>query len=82
MDPEKQPEEASRSHQVVESLLAKPSAKPNFCALPAPSILKRAQQFLPEFITSTDRMLADPELLKSKQMDVQITEGAQFNPAT
>ena len=42
--------EEKRSHQIIESLLAKPSGKPNFGQLPASSVLKKAQAFLPEFI--------------------------------
>ena len=43
-----------RSEQIVESLLAKPSKKPDFASVMLahnqPDILKRAQAFLPAFI--------------------------------
>lgn len=61
-----------RGHQIVESLLAKPSKKPNFAAVMQPDILKRAQAFLPAFIQSTDKILSNPDLLRASQMDVKI----------
>jgi len=73
---------AKRGHQIVESLLAKPSKKPDFGSLAPPEILKRAQAFLPFFIQSTDKILSNPELLKSSQMDVKIREADDFDPAT
>ena len=58
--------EEKRSHQIIQGLLAKPSAKPNFGQLPQSNVLKKAQAFLPEFIQSTDRILSDPNLCKEK----------------
>ena len=79
-------QEVSRGHQIVESLLAKPSQKPDFASVMMqggqPDILKRAQAFLPAFISSTDKILSNPEALKQSQMDVKITQAEEFNPAT
>ena len=47
-----------------------------------PDILKRAQAFLPAFITSTDKILSCPEATRTNQMDVRITPADAFNPAT
>jgi len=76
----------NRGHQIVESLLAKPSKKPDFASVMLahnqPDILKRAQAFLPEFIQNTDKILSNPEMLKASQMDVKIKRSEDFNPAT
>jgi hypothetical protein len=45
---------------MIESLLAKPSKKPDFTMVPQSDILKRVQTFLPAFISNTDRILSDP----------------------
>lgn len=37
-------------------------------------VLKRAQMFMPKFIQTTDRLLADPELLKEHQMDIKVVD--------
>jgi hypothetical protein len=39
-----------RKHQIIESLLAKPSKKPDFSSFKQSDILKRAQEFMPMFI--------------------------------
>ena len=57
---------------MIEGLLAKPSAKPDFAQLPTSGILRKAQAFLPEFISNTDRILSDPNLCRDKQMDIKI----------
>ncbi len=67
---------------MVESLLAKPSTKPDFSSFQVPDVLKRAQAFLPAFISNTDKILSNPELKQASQMDVQISQTADFNPAT
>jgi len=72
----------TRGHQIVESLLAKPMKKPDFSSFAPPEILKRAQAFLPEFIMNTDKILSNPDLLKTSQMDVRINQAEDFNPAT
>ena len=72
--------EEQRSHKIVEALLSKPSAKPNFGALPQSSILMQARTFLPDFIQSTDKILSDPALCKEKQMNVRIAEKQDVNP--
>jgi len=71
-----------RSQRIVESLLAKPSKKPDFASFQPPEILKRAQAFLPAFIQSTDKLLSNPEFRQASQMDVRITKAADFDPAT
>ena len=37
--------------------------------------MKRAQEFMPKFIQTTDRLLSDPELLRQNQMDIEVKEG-------
>jgi len=54
--------------------LAKPSKKPDFSSFKGSDVLKRAQQFMPMFITTTDRLLSDPELLRQNQMDIQVVD--------
>ncbi len=55
-------------------MLAKPSKKPDFSSFKTSEVLKKAQQFMPMFISTTDRLLSDPELLKSHQMDIQVVD--------
>ena len=59
---------------MIESLLAKPSAKPNFAMLPQSDVLKKVQAFLPAFISSTDRILSDPAACQTHQMDIKIRD--------
>ena len=59
---------------MIESLLAKPSKKPDFSSFKGSDVLKRAQQFIPMFISTTDRLLSDPELLKQHKMDIQVVD--------
>ena len=59
---------------MIESLLAKPSKKPNFGIVPQSDILKKVQAFLPAFISNTDRILSDPAAHQSHQMDIKIKE--------
>lgn len=64
---------------MIESLLAKPSTKPDFKQgvqglLAGSSILNKARAFMPEFVAETDRILSDPASFPSKQMDIVITE--------
>lgn len=68
-----------RKQQIIESLLQKPSKKPDFSAFKGSEVLKRAQQFIPEFIQKTDRLLADPELLKQSQMDIKVIDQNDMN---
>ena len=63
-----------RKHQIIESLLSKPSKKPDFASFKQSDILKRAQEFMPKFIQTTDRLLSDPELLRQNQMDIQVIQ--------
>jgi hypothetical protein len=61
---------------MIESLLAKPTLKPDFksglqALLGSSSVLMKAKAFMPEFISTTDRMLNDPNA--SKYMDIQIS---------
>lgn len=63
-----------RKHQIIESLLLKPTKKPDFSAFKGSEILKKAQQFIPVFIQTTDRLLSDPELLKTHQMDIKVVD--------
>ena len=78
--------EQSRGHQIVESLLAKPSKKPDFASVMLtqnqPDVLRRAQAFLPAFIHNTDKILSNPELMRANQMDIKISRSEDFNPAT
>jgi hypothetical protein len=39
-----------RKHYIIESLLAKPTKKPDFSSFKGSEILKKAQQFMPMFI--------------------------------
>ena len=69
-------EQQPRSHQVIESLLAKPSKKPDFASgvqslLAQGNALSKAKAFMPSFIAETDRILSDPSF--NKQMDIKIT---------
>jgi hypothetical protein len=61
---------------MIESLLAKPTLKPDFKSglqnlLSQSSVLMKAKAFMPEFISTTDRMLNEPN--SSKHMDIQIS---------
>ena len=49
---------------MIQSLLAKPTKKPDFSSFKGMDILKRAQEFMPKFIQETDKLLTNPELLK------------------
>ncbi len=62
--------EPSRSEKVIKGLLTKPSQKPNFSALPPPSILSQIKGFLPQFKESTDAIIADPELAREHLMEL------------
>jgi hypothetical protein len=60
---------------MIESLLAKPSQKPDFknglqTLLMQGNALTKVKAFLPEFIHSTDRIVKDPTAMK---MDILIT---------
>ena len=56
---------------MISGLLAKPSTKPNFGQIDAnSSILNKVRAFMPEFITSTDRLLSTG----GGSMDVYIHE--------
>ena len=58
--------EEKRGHQIIQGLLAKPNAKPQFGQVPQSDVLKKARAFLPEFIQNTDRILSDPNMCKDK----------------
>jgi hypothetical protein len=62
---------------VVESLLAKPSKKPDFSDFTSSSVLKNVRSFLPEFITSTDKLLSSG----IGKMDIDIMDLQDINPA-
>lgn len=60
---------------MIESLLAKPSQKPDFknglqSLLMQGNALTKVKAFLPEFVASTDRIVKDPT---SQKMDILIT---------
>jgi len=60
---------------MIESLLSKPSKKPDFknglqALLTQSSVLTKAKAFLPEFVASTDRIISDPT--SAKKMDIKI----------
>lgn len=59
---------------MIESLLAKPSSKPDFATVSQSDVLKKVQAFLPAFISNTDRILSDPTANQAHQMDIQIKE--------
>ncbi|CDW83482.1 UNKNOWN [Stylonychia lemnae] len=71
-------EKSQRTELIIQGLLNKPSKKPDFKNFRESDILKRAQQFIPMFIQTTDRLLSDPELLKQKQMDIQLEENGDL----
>ena len=69
-------EKQARGHQMIESLLAKPSQKPDFknglqSLLSQSSVLTKAKAFMPEFVATTDKIINDPNF--SKGMDIQIS---------
>lgn len=71
-----------RGHQMIESLLAKPSQKPDFrnglqSLLSSSSALTKVKAFMPQFVATTDRLLNDPS--HAKQMDIQIIEQQQHS---
>jgi len=66
-----------RGHQMIESLLSKPSQKPDFrnglkSLLSSSSALTKVKAFMPQFVATTDRLLNDPS--HTKQMDIEIIE--------
>lgn len=79
----------SRGHQVIESLLSKPSGgKPDFAGgvqslLSQSSALSKAKAFMPGFALSTDKIISDPAHAK---MDITIAEAdeapTEQEPAT
>lgn len=71
-----------RGHQMIESLLAKPSQKPDFrnglqSLLSRSSALTKVKAFMPQFVATTDRLLNDPS--HAKQMDIEIIEQQQHS---
>ena len=71
-----------RGHQMIESLLAKPSQKPDFrnglqSLLSSSSALTKVKAFMPQFVATTDRLLNDPS--HAKQMDIEIIEQQQHS---
>jgi len=59
---------------MIEALLNKPSTKPDFGSVGSmlsSSVLTRAKSFMPEFITTTDRILSDPN---NHRMDINIKD--------
>lgn len=69
-------EKQARGHQMIESLLVKPSQKPDFKSglqtlLTSGSALTKAKAFMPEFVSSTDRILNDPT--QHNHMDILIS---------
>ena len=75
--------EKDRCTQVVESLLSKPMTKPDFSQAlnfsTSNSVLKQAQQFLPEFARQTDQILNDPFLLHKANIEMQIQQLEDMN---
>ena len=67
----------TRAVQVVEGLLAKPSKKPDFTSFTSSSVLQNVRTFLPEFITSTDKLLSTG----AGQMDIDIMDLQELNPS-
>lgn len=60
------------NEQKVESVLKmmQPEvAKPNFGAFPKSALFSQLESFLPVFKQDTQQLLANPELIKEKQMD-------------
>lgn len=72
--------EQSRGHQMIESLLMKPSKKPDFKAgisqllQQSNSTLTKVKAFMPEFVATTDRLINDPNYNASARMDITIKE--------
>ena len=66
--------------RMIETLLSKPSSKPDYSFIPKSDVLKRAQVFLPSFISNTDKILSDPHERQMKQMDIAIQRQDDFKP--
>lgn len=76
-------ESSSRGQKMIESLLSKPSKKPDFKSelqtlLASSNILTKAKAFMPEFVASTDKILSDPT--HAFKMDIAIEEGQTDSP--
>ena len=62
---------------MIESLLSKPSKKPDFkselqALLAQSSVLTKAKAFMPEFVASTDKIISDPT--NAYKMDIIIAD--------
>lgn len=55
-------------------MLVKPTKKPDFSSFKGIEVLKRAQEFMPKFISETDRLLSNPDVLREHQMDINIVD--------
>lgn len=54
-------------------MMLKQKSKPaSFGIIQESEVLKKAQKFLPQFITETDRILSDPSVAKQHKMDINI----------
>ena len=60
----------SRTEKVIKGLLTKPSQKPDFSAMPPPSILSQIKGFLPQFKESTEALISNPELARDHVMEI------------
>jgi hypothetical protein len=60
---------------MIETMLSKPKQKPDFAGglkgLLSNSVLNKVKAFMPEFISTTDRILSDPNHFK---MDIVIRD--------
>ena len=57
---------------MIESLLAKPTTKPDFTSMKETSALNKVKMFMPDFVKETDRLLSDPSYVKT--MDIKIRD--------
>ena len=57
---------------MIESLLAKPTTKPDFTSMKETSALNKVKMFMPDFVKETDKLLSDPSCVKT--MDIKIRD--------
>ena len=68
----KEPLAGERKVEMIESLLAKPTTKPDFTSMKDTAALNRVKMFMPDFVKETDRLLSDPSFVKG--MDIKIRD--------
>ena len=69
---ESQNDAKASSFSLIEKMLAKPSKKPDFSMpLQKPSVLSQLKQFLPDFVKSTNELVADESLRQKYNIDIE-----------